>query len=290
MIQYSPIIERIDALLAEDTDASVTYAALEARLALEKVCYDRLRQAHDYISHAHLKRWQPGNVVKILMEQVDPHVTATRTLKMSKYPAEEGVRPDDDDFVEIGTEVGFDAKRVAKMWQALAKLALHVRLPENKDDHIPDYGDTAAIRKKVEQVVEELKRLSGTTMTFSGIGREVKFECDCGVLNRRRADLLSEGHSVYCINPTCLASWKVEKTGDDFWFAPEELFVGCIHCGHQNHFHLRDVMGMEKNEIGRFKCDECSGENGMRWQLFQARFPKAEQTTKANAEDPPAAD
>lgn len=47
MINLDPVIERIDALLDEDTDQSVTYAALEARLALERVCYDRLRQRHD---------------------------------------------------------------------------------------------------------------------------------------------------------------------------------------------------------------------------------------------------
>ena len=47
MLQLNPIIDRIKALLAEDTDASATYSALEARLALEKAVYDRLRQRHD---------------------------------------------------------------------------------------------------------------------------------------------------------------------------------------------------------------------------------------------------
>ncbi|TPG18529.1 hypothetical protein EAH87_10490 [Sphingomonas koreensis] len=281
MINLIPIIERIQSLLDEDADQSVTYAALEARMALEKVCYDRLRQRHDYISHAQLKRWQPGGVVKTLMEQVDPQVVNTRTLKISKKPHQDGVEPADDDFVEIGTEVGLDAKKIAKMWQALAKLALHVRLPENKDDQIPDYGDKVAIRQKVEQVVEELQRFAGTTMTFSGIGKEVKFDCDCGTLNKRRAHLLKVGQSVYCINPECPASWKVEKDGDDFWFAPEELLVDCIHCPHKNRFHLREVMSMEKNEIGRFSCDKCGGKNGMRWKLFQARFPDSDKRKDA---------
>lgn len=37
MIQLQPIIDRIKALLDQDTEASTTYAALESRLALEKV-------------------------------------------------------------------------------------------------------------------------------------------------------------------------------------------------------------------------------------------------------------
>lgn len=281
MIDLRPIIERIESLLDENTDQSVTYAALEARMALEKVCYDRLRQRHDYISHAQLMKWQPGGVVNTLMEQVDPHITNTRTLKMSKKPHVEGIEPDDDDFVEIGTEVGFNAKKIAKMWQALGNLALHIRLPEHKDDHIPDYGDKGAIRQKVRQVTEELQRLAGTTMTFSGIGAEVKFDCECGAANKRRAALLLVGQSVYCINPDCRASWKVEKEGNDFWFAPEELFLECIHCPHKNRFHLRDVMSLEKNQIGRFSCEKCGGENGMRWQLFQARLPDGGKRTGA---------
>lgn len=48
MIQLQPIIDRNKALLEQDTEASITYAALECRLALEKVVYDRLRQRHAY--------------------------------------------------------------------------------------------------------------------------------------------------------------------------------------------------------------------------------------------------
>ncbi len=36
MIELKPTIARIEALLEQDTYASVTYAALEARLALER--------------------------------------------------------------------------------------------------------------------------------------------------------------------------------------------------------------------------------------------------------------
>lgn len=170
MIQLQPVIDRIKVLLADDTEQSVTYAALEARLALEKVCYDRLRQRHDYISHDQLRRWQPGAIINTLMKEVDEHVGQTLTISIGKSPAEAGVKPEDDEYVPIGTEVGFDAKRIAKMWNALAKLALHVRLPEHKDDHIADYGDKARTRAKVEEVLSELERLAKGTMTFSGMG------------------------------------------------------------------------------------------------------------------------
>lgn len=155
------MIARIRALLDENTEASVTYAALEARLALEKVCYDRLRQRHDYISHDQLRRWQPGAIINTLMKDVDEHVGQTLTISIGKNPAEAGVKPEDEEYVPIGTQVGFDVKRIAKMWNALAKLALHVRLPEHKDDHIADYGDKAPIRAKVSSCAPPSRKRDG---------------------------------------------------------------------------------------------------------------------------------
>jgi len=160
MIQIQPIIDRIRALLEQDTDASVTYAALEARLALEKVCYDRLRQRHDYISHADLKAWTPRHVVKRVMEEVDENLGLTMTLSMSRTPARDDVKPEDEDYVEIGTEIGFKPQRIAGLWQALSNLALHVRVPEHKNDHIPDYGDKAQTRAKVDAVCPSSEHLA----------------------------------------------------------------------------------------------------------------------------------
>lgn len=273
MINLSSIVDRIKALLDEDTEQSVTYAALEARLALEKVCYDRLRQRHDYISHSQLRKWQPGAVVTTLMAEVDPYVAQGGTLSISRNPAMPGVTPDETEFVEIGTEVGFDSKRVAKMWQALANLALHVRLPEHKADYIPDYGDKAQVRTKVDEVVAELVRLSKGTMSFSGVPIEgdVSFECRCGEKNRRRASLLRHEQSVSCINPECMASWKTTKDGNEFFFESETVDVACSECTTPNLIDRRHVLAMRYDQTASFNCHTCGEINYVRWQLMQVR-------------------
>ena len=271
MIDLPPIIVRIKALLADDSEASVTYAALEARLALEKVCYDRLRQCHDYISHAQLKRWQPRQVMNTLISDVDPHATQTRTLHMSRNPTRPDVKPEDDDYVEIGTEVGFDPKRLERMWNALAKLALHVRLPQHREDHIPEYGDKAAIRAKVQEVVIELERLSKGTMTFSGIGPEVLFECICGEKNRRRALLLRDGQHVHCINPECDWTWKASKETDGFAFEPVHISVNCESCKEPILIPWRSATKMKPDQQGSFTCNSCGHKNYIKWRLMQVK-------------------
>ncbi|WP_426026133.1 hypothetical protein [Brevundimonas sp. TSRC1-1] len=271
MINIPPIIERITELLNQDTDASVTYAALEARLALEKVCYDRLRQCHDYISHEDLKKWQPNQVVNTLINDVDQHATSTRTLSISRLPSVEGRDPKDEDYVEIGTEVGFDPKLMGKFWNALAKLALHVRLPQSRNDVIPNYGDKEKIKAKVIDVITELRRLSNTTMTFSGIGEEVSFECDCGTKNRRRADLLKEGQVVSCINPECAGSWHVRIDGKDIGFKARLAHIKCEQCAKCNHIPWRSVAAMKYDQVGSFYCDSCEYKNYFKWVLKQVR-------------------
>lgn len=272
MIQLQPNIDRIKALLEQDTDASVTYAALEARLALEKVVYDRLRQRHEYISHDQLQKWQPGAVINTLIANVDEHMTQTMVLSMSKTPARGGVRLEDEDYVKIGTEVGFDAKNIVKMWNAVARLALHVRLPKSKDDHMPEYGDKAEIRAKVEEVVAELDRLAKGTMAFSGIpiGGNVSFVCTCGETNKRRAKLLKHGQHVYCINPNCIETWKVEIDGEEIGFETILVDVPCKICAVDNHIPWRMVTKMKYDELIKYPCRECGGTNLVKWHLMQA--------------------
>jgi len=271
MINLPPIIQRIKALLEEDTEASVTYAALEARLALEKVCYDRLRQRHDYISHDQLRKWQPGAVVNTLIKEVDEHLGETMTLSIGTNPAQAGVKPEDEEFVEVGTEIGFNPKRIAKMWQALAKLALHVRLPEHKGDHIAEYGDKAQIRAKVAGVVAELERLAKGTMTFSGLGAEVSFDCSCGETNKRRAKLLRNGQHVHCINPDCKLTWKAVKEGGDFNFESVTVPINCDECSAANHMPWRYFLDMKHDEVGSFSCHACGHKNYVQWRLTQVR-------------------
>lgn len=275
MLSLSPIIARVRALLADDTDPSVTYAALEARLAIEKVCYDRLRQRHDYISQADIRGWTPSYVVNTIMAEVDPDFTQTMTLMIGKNP---GAEPDQDDYVEVGTEIGFDAALLSKQWNALAKLALHARLPEDRSADIPDYGDKARIRAKVEEVVQELERLAKGTMTFSGLGEEVSFECACGQKNKRKAALLKSGQSISCFNPKCGRSYAVEIEDDGIGFVLESAQIPCAACGAVTLAPRRELLKMKYEEAKIVECKTCGHANRIMWILARADLPKDQAT------------
>lgn len=147
MIGLKSRISQIEVLLAENTDASLTYAALECRLAIERFCYDRLRLSHDYISHDDLRRWQPRDIVNTLIEEVDTNTATTFTVSVSRDCSQDRTvspTPEDYDsmnFVPIGTQIGFDPSKLGRLWNALANLALHIRIPTSKDDSVSQYGE-----------------------------------------------------------------------------------------------------------------------------------------------------
>lgn len=277
MINLKAAIDRIDALLADDTDASVTYAALEARLAIERVCYDRLRQAHDYISHDQLSRWQPAGVMNDLIQHVDEHAAETLKLSVSKEPARADVAPEDQEYIEFGIQIGFNAKKLGQLWNALSGLALHVTLPKHREDQLQPYGDKSKIRAKVVQVRAELERLSAGNMVTSGVGEEVHFDCICGEKNRRRRALLKPGSSVFCINPKCVESYRFSIENDEPTFEREGGDTECDSCKAPVFVPQRAVGKMRVGEHKLLKCDECGAENKIVAMPLHARARRTEQ-------------
>jgi hypothetical protein len=164
------------------------------------------------------------------------------------------------------------------MWNALARLALHARLPNNRNDQMSDYGDKQQIRAKVEEVVCELERIATGTMSFPGIGEVVSFDCQCGEKNKRRVRLLRDRQHIHCINPDCKITWRAVTDGERFVFEPVTVAVNCEKCKTSNHMPWRVVKDMKRDAFGTFSCHSCKHKNHVQWRLTQVR-PEIAQPT-----------
>lgn len=91
MIDINKRIAIIESLLAEGSIQSLTYAALECRLTIETICYERFLIAHDYIADADLKGWQPASVVKQVSQEANDLIDQGFELFISTTPVKEGV-------------------------------------------------------------------------------------------------------------------------------------------------------------------------------------------------------
>lgn len=268
MIDLHDTIDTIKRHLAVGSDRALTYAALECRLAIERICYDRLARAHDYVSHEEVRRWQPHHVIKLLEEDVDPHVASTYTLSISTEPVVEGEDLTKKEYVLVGTQQGFDGARLAKLWNALSNTALHVSLPKSSAASVTQFGNSDAIRAKVEQALIELDRIATGTMTSNGFGPGVSFTCRCGQHVKRRSEQLVVGKVIHCIAPGCTESYEVEFESDDINFAVRAVYVTC-KCGEERRFPKAPLEKLKFNEIAHSPCT-CGAETIFCWKLFSA--------------------
>lgn len=275
MIDLEPVIETIETLLKEDSCASLTYAALECRLALERICYDRLRTAHDYISHADLKRWQPRDVVNILIKEVDPNCASSLTMSIARdhMPCDTATPTREDyegyDWVEVGTQIGFDPNRIGKLWNALSSVALHTKLPATKSDDLARYGNLGAIRDKVVEALEEIKRCSKSTLLSSGLGTVLSFECVCGTQNKRRTNLLRDGATISCISSECRESYIYSEAECEF---ERRVFpVQCKVCDKEYWIPRRCVEELRIGQRLTAKCSNCGKRIFVEWRPMQTQ-------------------
>lgn len=272
MLTIAANIKTIEDLIEQDTPASLTYAALECRLAIEQICYERLRLAHDYISHDDLSKWQPRDVVKTLIQEVDPGIVSDTTLSISKHSNEEnrGKSPEEIEYLEIGTQVGFNANYLGRLWNALANLALHIPVPKTKTDNVSRYSNTAKTKLKVEECLVEFRRLSETTITLSGFGTETSFECfGCKKLNRRKLRTLKDEQTVNCIDPDCDESYKVELADGEVLFVRRKATIIC-GCDKPISLTYNRLGRMKLDEVVGVVCPSCSDKNYVSWRLHRA--------------------
>lgn len=269
MINFRDSIDTIKRHLEDGSDRALTYAALECRLVIERICYDRLARVHEYISHDEVRRrWQPRHIIKFLEDDVDPLVSSTYTLSISTEPVVEGENLAEKDYVPVGMQQGFDGAKLGKLWNALSRTALHVSLPKSKEANVTQFGNPETIRAKVEEVLIELERIATGTMTSNGFGPSVSFTCRCGQHNKRRSQQLSDGKIIQCSNPECPESYEVKFEGEDINFNFRDVHVSC-KCGETRIFPMTQIEKLTVNDFARQSCN-CGAEIILRLQLLSA--------------------
>jgi hypothetical protein len=273
MIELKSTVSTIEQLLQEGSEASLTYAALECRLAIERICYDRLRVAHDYISHDDLKKWQPRDIVNILIAEVNPTAAQTFTLSISRDASDTPPHTAEDYnrmvFVPIGTQIGFDPQKLGRLWNALANVALHITIPTKKEETVGRYGDAKKVKEKVVQALEEIRRLSTGTLVSSGMGEEVTFQCVCGAKNKRRLGILNDRQIVSCILPNCKETYEFFK--EDLSFGRRTLTLTCRNCLKNRHVPTKLIEKLPVDKNIHFDCEQCGDTIHVSWDRCNLR-------------------
>lgn len=265
MLDVSQRIQVITKLLGENTPESVSYAALECRLAIEYLCYDRLKMALDLVSYADVNSWQPGKVMRAVETLANEDAASSFTVKIAREPE----RPPGQelsleerqqlDYHTVGTQSSIDVKKIVALWNALSNAALHVQVPRTKADQLSIHGDKARTAAKVEECVVELRKIGAGTLLSSGFGTEFSMPCiGCKYPVKRRADRLVDKQTVSCVNPSCDESYTVEIQGEDMKFTRRLVSFHCPKCEAEVDIAMRQVARLRVFETAGVTCPACS--------------------------------
>ncbi|MBY8197363.1 hypothetical protein KW533_10680 [Vibrio fluvialis] len=129
MVDIQERIKIINGYIEQDTLPSLMLAALESRLTIEAICYDRFKQNHAYLSEKDLKDWKPKRVVEQVSNEVTPLANDEFTLSFAigdpnQPPPKTKEDFEKQDFKVIGTQKKIDLSKANRLWQAESPLLL----------------------------------------------------------------------------------------------------------------------------------------------------------------------
>ncbi|PSJ16080.1 hypothetical protein [Nitrosomonas supralitoralis] len=239
MLDISRRIAVISALVEEDTAQSLTYAALECRLTLEYLCYERFKLWHSYLSSDDLKNWQPKHVVKQISEDIDENIIRGFTVSISSHSSVDKQLKTKEyyeslDYIPLGHQSELNLNKMHSLWHGLANVALHIPVPAISWGELEIYGNKENIRNKVETTVEYLSGLRGNLFMSGVIGEVYSFKCFiCDTSIKKPVKyLMSSPTLVNCINPKCNESYLIELDGkeQEFKITRRTIKFSCIGC------------------------------------------------------------
>lgn len=261
-------VARAKALLVQSNDHALKYAALELRMAMEALIYDRMSAYKNEIPKSLYETWQPKQVLKRLLE-IDPHADVAATIS---FGVEETPGVQAKVMTSLGTDTPLSLKDIKGYYDAFG---FYLHKPTIKQLEAGNSGDLVRLRERCEDVVAILDKVLSSPVfnwTMGNFSVCPCFRCQKDI-KRRITEADGETFTVTC--PECGALHNIEKVGDNFRWQPAAKFVPCGYTGCDGGLKLWD------DEIVRgqkFQCEKC-GESNELALVVKPSEPVVEETT-----------
>lgn len=194
-------LDRAKRWLADPAPEGIRYAALELRMVMEMLTYEKLRSASDVIPPSVVDTWQPPQAVKALLE-FQPMADRTFKIDIGRLPADTDL--DKQEWLPLGEHYALPLKWLRKHYNKVGKML-----------HAPSARETQAAQPAKQsaylgEVVDELeKALISGIAGFTERGGYT-FNCgDCGKFVIRNADAMEAGQTAVCPTPGCDAEYRL---------------------------------------------------------------------------------
>lgn len=250
-------IARAKSLLEGDSvkPEHLRYAALEARLAMEGLTYERAHSYRNELPETAYETWQPRKLMQVLLD-IDPDADSNSSLS---FGLEEtyGVAP--PEMSDLGQETVLNMATLKKHYDALGSYLHMPTLKQLKSDNGPSFD---RLQKRLEDIIAYVEivlrspifninfgvfstahctrceaeirwRIPRDVETLEALCRECGAPYDLVVLEDRQVRWDARQHPVTCAHPECGETsfmWEDKIEPGGVWI--------CAACEGHNHLVL----------------------------------------------------
>lgn len=247
-------LKRANEELGSGDDERLKYAALELRMAIESLTYDRALAYKDEFPPAEYETWQPRKVMAVMLE-IDPNADKDSSLAFGVEPSP-GASP--EVMQALGTERVLNMVTIKRHYDALGSY-LHVPTIKQRKDGLA--VDLKKFRARCEEITQYLTDVLTSPVWNATFGVFASIACvNCGHTIRKRIPRRQEEVEAKCLE--CGATYNVTITGDNkARFEPDQVEVQCANPDCKvSIFPWRSEI---EHGVG-WTCDACGGRNEFR--------------------------
>lgn len=244
-------LERAKLELDKSDDYRLRYSALELRMALESLIYERAGRYTEELSSKKLSTWQPHKLLSLLLE-IDPY--ADKTSSISIGTQEEYGKPAKD-MRFLGKARVLSLIEIKKYYDRLGSYLHTPTLDQVTQGKI---ATPEKIRTRCNEVVEILNQVLASPIFNADFRVTSSLQCiECGAKIVRRIPPATEVLIARCLE--CSASYSLtDKSSKQVEWLPQLHDVECANpsCSHINKIWDNDL------KLGtHWSCPSCEVNN-----------------------------
>jgi hypothetical protein len=246
-------VKRASVELDTKDDDRLRYACVDLRLALEALTYDRATAYRDELPPEHFSTWQPGRLLKVLLE-IDPKADRTKTIRVGVQPYKETSAPT---MKIMGTDVALSLKTIKEHYDALSSF---IHMPTLKKVEEGWKADPASVRNHCDVVAGAVQKVVDSRLFRSTMAETSEIPCfRCKTIIRRRIPRKTGIGETKCYACGAPHRYSMEPDGKVLW----QPMVQSVPCATEGCDEVLRLFDDQLKEETNWKCDRCGVHYGI---------------------------
>jgi hypothetical protein len=238
-------------LLESNADKELTFAALELRMAMEAITYDRAIAYKDEFPPSEYATWQPRKVLLMLLE-IDPNTDKDSAIS---FGLEEKSGVPASKMTHLGRETVLNLSTLKRHYDALGN---YLHIPSLKQSNSGKTHNFVKLRQRCDEIAQYISEVLTSKVFNCTLGNFTSIECEeCGKTIRKRITPETTKFEVECYS--CQASYTVTEEADNkYMWSPQQQKIECV----SSDCNDTAILWRKEIEVGKYWiCKKCNGKN-----------------------------